>query len=592
MTFSRFHFWLTRAPLVILLSTLWSVNAFANDCDCNREVASCQAKVDVSSRENSQTFSSNESDAISSWETVVSVNIALPTFANAAYMRNQCVKFNLSDISGRYTWSETLYDRSRYSTSRTIYTASKFSAQEFYVDQCHVCWDEEGEVLKKGLERRQAEGVALKEQEALEENFDLTELQHPEIDLSQFSDEELRQIVSENHDWDYADVLKQRQKDRIKLDNCVDFSVNGDTCTKVEKTPISENVYNGQTEPPSDLTSENASWEKGSGYEHSGSGIIESGEPEDSGGFFDSNQGEPYWSQEEQEKVEIPEGFLDPNNPYDDDHPLAYLNESNGGGAEHFNSNDNEEYWGENTQNKVVIPEGFLDPDNPYEADDPLAAFLNKSKGGWDEMDEISEQVEESRREYVESDWDRISSREGSLGRSRDSATQRAETSLNRIEQSALSSLNSSMGLITGDIYSPGSGYSNFPSGGATGDEAKLQAQCDQIMSSYAPAIQAVQIGNGVRGAAQTTIKQNDLALEGLNKCLQILPAGSEYYNLIYQTALASKHTREQAVQIFNTVNVTSQAVVPGPKRTPVAPRPSSSTTNVCPKEVACGGRN
>ena len=547
MNISGIPYRLVRAPLVFLLSSFYSLDALANTCDCSREVASCHANVDVTSQEKRQNFNGDESDPISSWKTIVSVFISLPSYTNVAYMGNQCMMFDLSDVTGRYGWSETLYNRTRYATSRTIYTSREFSTKEFYVDKCRICWDKEGEALKEGIEQRRAEEIALNERKALEENFDLVQLQHPDIDLSDFSDEELRQILSEKNDWDYEEALRQRLNDRKEINECGGSQLKNENCNTYGNNIETENGsdesdggainnstsnkntggYNNQKEGP-----ENP--EKGKGNPEKGLGTLNEPEGEhfgNGGDLSNSDPGESYWTKEDRNKVVIPEGFLNPDNPFsDNDQWSSYDSAAQGTwGGRDFNNNDSSEgYWTKEQQDRVVIPEGFFDPDNPYAEDDPLAAFLNKSRQGWDRMDEISDDVEESRQDYVDADWDRRSSRSDRLGQYQDRAVSGAEDSINRIEDRAVSR-NATLGNYPS--Y-PGAPSYPTPTPGSQGviDEAAERAKCQRAGSPYIQKATEVKHNGGLSSIANAERQVAVLNIQAGEACLKVVNPNSSTY--------------------------------------------------------------
>lgn len=113
--------------------------------------------------------------------------------------------------------------------------------------------------------------------------------------------------------------------------------------------------------------------------------------------------------------------------------------------------------------------------------------------------------------------------------------------------------------------------------------EANAKNRCVEITNSYIPAISAIPIGNSIREQAQNSIKRNNITLEGLNKCLQILPVGSQSYNEVYQQALAVKADNEQSLRIFNQVNVTDPVVHTQPDWSGTTGSNSSPTVNRCP---------
>jgi len=120
-----------------------------------------------------------------------------------------------------------------------------------------------------------------------------------------------------------------------------------------------------------------------------------------------------------------------------------------------------------------------------------------------------------------------------------------------------------------------------IPSNNKAIAEANAKNRCVEITNSYIPAISAIPIGNSIREQAQNSIKRNNLTLEGLNKCLAIIPVGTQSYNEVYQQALAVKADSEQSMRIFNQVNVTDQVVPTQPNwegtNTNTAKPPSSS---------------
>lgn len=206
--------------------------------------------------------------------------------------------------------------------------------------------------------------------------------------------------------------------------------------------------------------------------------------------------------------------------------------------------------------------------------------LLGRMRDRRSQLSQIAANVQEQNRSFVDFDSQRINERQATVQRVRNSTRASYENQINNLEQS-----NSAiMADITASVVARATSSQN-QSNSYTGPcgiheneirdgkcivktpttlssnskgvaEANAKNRCLEIRNSYIPAISAIPIGDSIREQAQNSIKRNNITLEGLNKCLGILPVDTQSYNEVYQLALAVKADSEQSMKIFNQVNV------------------------------------
>lgn len=416
------------------------------------------------------------------------------------------------------------------------------SKDDFHLNSCGVCWDQEGEDLRKGIEKTRSENEKIRKRAELEAEFENEVLINPDLDLSKFSSEELKDIRDNSDVWNYDEELRARQQDK---DRDVNSSPN-----LTDNPTHSNNTSGNQPGLNDDNSSKSSPSGKANPEGNQGDGgYIEHNQYEDD----DPNTGEgkPYWSKEQQDKVVIPEGFFDPDNPsasgfvdYGSNNDNSFTKHTTYGG-ENFDADEDdvEPYWSKEQQDKVVIPEGFFDPDNPYDDPkpaagmDPVAEFMDKMRKGRSELSNIANEVKRQNQDFMVDDRKRIAERVDDLNRARSYAEEAANRQIDRIERSAAATQPDLSGR---GIYNP-----NIPTpvGTQTGsyNEAELGQKCANIMASYQSRAQTLPIGNSKREAAINEIKSNNIQIEGLNKCMSSVPSDSRMYRQAYAQALAYK---------------------------------------------------
>ena len=395
--------------------------ANANSCDCSRIVTSCSANIDVKSAQTTRGFNTSEgTEALSNWESIVTLSFYLPSSSNAAYMKNQCLQFDMTGAAGTFRFSETLTGGNLHISSRTVYGTKPLSKDDFQLNQCGICWDDAGEERREGMERVRSEEAAAEERAALEAEFENETLVDPDLDLSKFTSEELEEIRDNTDPWNYGDELRNRQSN----DDYEDYE-DGTIDNSISETPnIAEGEPDTSQTPPKSAPSNSDPEDPPITNVHTPPAISQ-GEPTYSG------DGDTYWSKEQQDKVVIPEGFFDPDNPY-----------------------------------------GDQGPERPVEPTDPFAQFMNKMREGRNELGDIASDIRRKNRDYLDEDRERIESRANTVARARNYAEDRAKSQIDRIEQRSAAARPD---LLGGGIYSPNT----------SSHEAQYQERCKQIVAPY-----------------------------------------------------------------------------------------------------------
>ena len=476
------HVWAAGVGLAALMG---APAAHANMCDCSRIVAQCNAVFNVDSKPQSTTFAGDGASAQSSYQTTIHARFrpnASGTM-HGAYVGSPCLNYEIVYGNGRVLMAGTLTNGARH-VKRNVFTADELDAASLRTSTCGICFDEDTERLKdqidEDLAAQRAEAEAAARRQELEDYY-LTE------DVSHLSTEEL-EALQRNYPTLRADEAK-RLRDEQRGAGDADSSGSGscwdgpaidgpcpdDDGAEIDPFPeVGEGDWPQLTDPDEgDSGGDGSGWTPGDG----------------AGGPGRNGDHDPY-------------ADLDPD-PYSGTHA----------GRPAFAGEDPSE-------------------PSPYD-DDTLSAFMRKAAGGAD-LQALSNDVRARLDDYEDDDYARQADAAGRLSSAQEWASSRAESRIERIEQSAAMARPDLLGGYSSAGGYPSAGYpSGAPSsGGGPVNEAAEQAKCRRAAAPYLSGVTS-QSEDSVRGAMIAQLRNLEIASRSNLACLNVMDPRSNAYRTI-----------------------------------------------------------